>query len=770
MNDGGTIDLIFSRRDLPSPFARLEDPCLSDHKLLLWPTALRRPPPQYSTVTFRPWSKLNVNAFRSSLSDSILCHPTQWSSHSCDDLAILYDATITAILDRMIPLRTIRRRCRPSDPWYDDECKAAKCNLRRLERSIRRLPPHPEPDAEALFAAWKEGICAYRSMLRRKREAFWISKVETEQSNPRQLWRSLNSLFGRGQLLQTDRYTATDFLDFFNTKLEHARSITATADPPTFSDVSSDCQFSQFTPVSLHDVARAIRSLPDKQSICDALPTRFLKECSDLLVPFISFLFNKSLSLGLVPERWKVSRVTPLLKKGKRNADELSHYRPISNLPVLSKLLERLVTRQFLAHLRAFDLLPAFQSAYREHHSPTTTLLKITTDIFTANDKGEVTLLSSLDLASAFDVVDHPVLLQRLTSSFGVRDTVHEWFSSFLTNRHQFVSYRGVSSSTSTTSCGVPQGSVLGPILFLLFTKDIIPLVLSHGLRVHVFADDIYIYGSCPTNSTTALVANISACMETLQQWLTSNRLVLNTSKTKFMWCATTQRLRSVSQSPLSICGHLFQPVSSMRCLGVVLDPTISFSVHINNVGAMCFNILRNIRSIRRSVTRRALSFLVSALVFSRLEYCAPILCGLSEQNASRLESVINASARVLLFLPRSAPTSTHLRSLDWLPARARLQLHTAITVFKCLHELAPPYLADMFTRLSDLPGRPSLRSSATTSLLMPRTRLSSTAKRSFPPAAARIWNNLPPSVTVKSSLESFKSAARQHFMQQCFT
>ena len=607
-------------------------------------------------------------------------------------------------------------------------------------------------------------------MLRRKREAFWMSKVESEQSNPRLLWRSLNSLFGRGQPIQTDKYTATDFLNFFNTKLEHARTVTSTADPPTFSLVSSDCQLSQFTQVSSHDVARAIRSLSDKQSTCDPIPTCFLKECSDLLAPFISFLFNKSLTLGLVPERWKVSRITPLLKKGKRNANELSHYRPISNLPVLSKLLERIVAKQLLTHLRAFDLLPAFQSAYREHHSPSTALLKITTDIFTANDNGEVTLLSSLDLASAFDVVDHSVLLQRLSSSFGVRDTVHDWFTSFLISRYQFVNYRGVSSPTSPTSCGVPQGSVLGPILFLLFTKDIIPLVISQGLKVHTFADDIYVYGSCPANSTTALVEKTSACIETLQQWLTSNRLVLNTSKTTFMWCTTKHRLRHVSQSPLSICGCSFRPVSSMRCLGVVLDPTISFSVHINNTSAICFNILRNIRSIRRSVTRRALSFLVSALVFSRLEYCAPIMCGLSERNVSRLESIVNASVRVLLFLPRSTPTSAHLRSLNWLPARARLQLHTSIAVFKCLHELAPTYLADMFTRLSDLPERARLRSASTSSLLMPRTRLSSTAKRSFPSAAARIWNSLPPNVTAESRLECFRAAVKQHFIEQNFT
>ena len=240
-------------------------------------------------------------------------------------------------------------------------------------------------------------------------------------------------------------------------------------------------------------------------------------------------------------------------------------------------------------------------------------------------------------------------------------------------------------------------------------------------------------------------------------------------SKTTFMWCATKQRLPKVSQIPILICGHSFQPVSFVRCLGMDLDSTMSFSTHITNTSATCFNALRNIRSIRRSVTRSALSSLISALVFSRLEYCAPVMCGLSEHNAQRLQAIIKASVRMLLHLPRSAHTSTHLEAVQWLPARARLKLHTAITVFKCLNKLAPPYLADMFTRVSELPGRSRLRSASTASLSVPRTRLASMSKRLFPCVAARIRNNLPPSVSEKSNLNSFKSAAKQHFTESSF-
>ena len=761
---GGILDLIFSRRDLPSPRVRLEDPGLSDHRLLLWSAALTRPPPIYTNVTYRPWSQLDVNAFRRSLSNSILCDPSQWLLHSCDDLALLYDSTINAILNSTIPFRTIRCCSRPSDPWYDDECRAAKRKLRTLERRIRTSGSQSRLDIQSLTTEQKEIRRAYRLLLKRKRESFWLSKVESEHSNPRQLWRSLNSLLGRGKSQSSDAFTAADFMAFFTRRLTSLHETLINPESQTFSCIPPNCKFSSFSSVHNHEVVRGIRSLPVKQSSCDPLPTRLLKECCDLISPFISFLFNKSLALGLMPAKWKVARITPTLKKGKRDTEELSHYRPISNLPVLSKLLERIVAKQLLSHLRTFDLIPSLQSAYREHHSTSTALLKMTTDILTSMDNGEATLFCSLDLSSAFDAVDHSVLLHRLTESFGVCGTAHNWLTSFLSNRSQFVSYRGASSPRVINPIGVPQGSVLGPILFLLYTKDIIPLVLSHDLQVHMFADDIFIYGSCTTDSTTALICKISACIEALGHWLTSNRLVLNTSKTMFMWCATKERLRKVPQDPIVIGGHVSKPVSSLRCLGVVLDSTLSFSPHITKTSSTCFNALRNIRSIRRSVTSSALSSLITAFVFSRLEYCAPVLCGISEHELSRLQSIINASVRVMLFLPRSAHTSKPLAALRWLSARPRIQLHTVTTVFKCLQELAPNYLENMFTRVSDLPGRSRLRSASSASLSLPRLRLRSVSKRSFLCVGARIWNQLPPHISATTNLKLFKRAAMQHF------
>ena len=211
-----------------------------------------------------------------------------------------------------------------------------------------------------------------------------------------------------------------------------------------------------FLTLSVDDVNNPVRRLPDKQCASDPLPTSLLRENVDVLAPVEPF--NRSLLQGAVPTIFKSAYITPLLKKPDLDPAENKSYRPISNLSVLSKTLERLVARQLLDYLYAADLMPDLQSAYRANHSTETAVLKVLSDILRAVDGGDLAALALLDLSAAFDTVDHETLLHRLKQSYGLGGRAHDWFQSYLSGRFQSVRCGGTSSTPTKLYCGVPQG------------------------------------------------------------------------------------------------------------------------------------------------------------------------------------------------------------------------------------------------------------------------------------------------------------------------
>ena len=288
----------------------------------------------------------------------------------------------------------------------------------------------------------------------------------------------------------------------------------------------------------------------------------------------------------------------------------------------LSKLLERCVNKQLNDYLSANNLIPSVQSAYRKFHSTESAVLKVLSDIYAAADEKMITLLGLLDLSAAFDTVDHQILFVRLLYEYGLDGLVLGWFKSYLTDRSICVHYNGLTSETIPILYGVPQGSVLGPVIFILYVAGVINIARAHGFNAHSYADDLQIYDHSQQSSCTSLVARMSTCIVEINEWMASNRLKLNPTKTEVIWLGSPQRLKHCPVGELQIAGVGIKPTTHVRDLGVMIDNDLSLQCHVNHITRTCFYHLRQLRVIRRSLTVDTAHSLVRALVHSRLDYC----------------------------------------------------------------------------------------------------------------------------------------------------
>ena len=272
-------------------------------------------------------------------------------------------------------------------------------------------------------------------------------------------------------------------------------------------------------------------------------------------------------------------------------------------------------------------------------------------------DRGQVTtLLALFDVSAAFDSVDHSILFQRLSTSFGLAGAPLEWLRSFLSERTNCVVVGASRSRWVPAPFGVPQGSVLGPLLYILYTAGVSSLLSTCGLLHQLYADDVQAYVHCHAADAISSVSLMSHAIDALSSWMASNRLLLNPSKTQFIWLGTRRQLASID---LHLLTETFPHISfslTVRDLGVTLDQELNFSQHINSITRSCYYQLRQLRVVSRSLSHNATVTLVHAFVTSRLDQCSSVLVGLPLGLIGRLDRVLRSAARLIGHLPKYAP------------------------------------------------------------------------------------------------------------------
>lgn len=489
-----------------------------------------------------------------------------------------------------------------------------------------------------------------------------------------------------------------------------------------------------------------------------------MKNCKDLLAPFLSDVFNRSLSEGYVPKSQKSAYITPHLKKHGLDKNDKKNYRPVSNLSFLSKLLEKAVAYQLIDFLEKTNALPLHQSAYRKYFSTETALLKVFSDLCRAVDDGNVCLIGLLDLSAAFDTVDHDILISRLDLTFNIKTQALQWFKSYLSDRTQTVRISGCSSSTSHLRYGIPQGSILGPLLFVLYASPIEDIVRKHGLWSHCYADDTQIYFYCAPDQMDSLINSITSCIAELEYWMAANKLKLNTDKTEFVWVASRNRFHNIQNNTqcVNVGNAIISSSSGSRNLGVYFDQHLDMKQHILNVCRQSFFQLRQLRVICRTLPKDILKILLHSFVFSRLDYCNSLLYGLPKCYIKKLQSVQNAAARLYGGLRKYDHITPLLRDhLHWLPISARIDYKIAVLTYKALHNQAPKYMTDMCSLASESTGLSRNRSASNGKLVPTSWNTVGYGKRCFNFAAPAVWNKLPVSLIQNNCFDGFRKGLK---------
>lgn len=516
-----------------------------------------------------------------------------------------------------------------------------------------------------------------------------------------------------------------------------------------------------FHPVTEDNIRKLIISSASKSCILDPIPTYLLKECLDSLLPIITRIVNLSLLSCTVPDCFKTAAVTPLLKKTSLDSNHLQNYRPVSNLPYLSKILEKVVLEQINNHKTANDLNEKFQSAYRKNHSTETALLRINNDLLQSMDKRQCCFLVLLDLSAAFDTVNHDILLKRLSDRFGIKDDALAWITSYLKNRSHFVSINKSRSTPVLQHCNVPQGSVLGPTFFSDYISPLSDIFAKWGVSFHSYADDTQIYVPFqPGVDEDQVLRKLINCINEVRIWMAKFFLKLNDDKTDFILIGNNCFLSKVSTEYLTVGDHLVPVSDSVKNIGASFDSSLSMETEVKQKCKSAWWQLYQISKIKSFLTVDQLKTVTVSLVLSKLDQNNSLLHDLPDYLLDRLQRVQNGAARMICSAHRRSDAVPLLASLHWLPIEQRIKFKILLLVYKCLNGIGPSYLSEFLSPYTNSEPRQCLRSSMLDNLHVPRSS-NKFGDRSFVVCAPKLWNTLPVAIRGSTSVDSFKKSLK---------
>ena len=527
---------------------------------------------------YRQYTKSNIESFKRKIDETDFTGVLQ-----CNDAQkafTMYHKQYLNVYEAWFPIKTVKSNYRTRKPWLTTAIKNSIRHKNTLyKKSLKR------PSLQNI-SCYKEYKSLLNMLIKRCEKAYYEEQFRMNTNNLKRSWALIKNIIYKhrnknvstrfkfdGEAVSDKKRIAEEFNKFYvNVGLSLANKLPNSDVCPTSFIRESNMHSMGITAVTTEELFQIFRNLKDSSTGCDDIAACIVKSTFECNIDILLHIFNLSILNGIFPDELKLAKVIPLFKSG--DTMLTNNYRPVSILPLFSKVLEKLMYDRLLSFVKKYQLLYKYQFGFREYHGTDIALTVLTDKIMSAFDEGDIVLGVFLDLSKAFDTVNHEILLMKL-HKYGIRGLAYKWFSTYLSNRQQYVSFNGNDSQPQVIKCGVPQGSILGPLLFLLYVNDIANA--SSVLFMILFADDtnVFVQGK----NINKMFNTMNGELQKLAEWMCINKLSLSVKKTEYI-IFSLKRI-SVSEKQIVLNGIPIERVKMFKFLGGLIDEHLTWDQHV---------------------------------------------------------------------------------------------------------------------------------------------------------------------------------------------
>ena len=765
---GGTlIDNIFSNKQTNTIDSGLIYKSISDHLPVFYLNVSIQRPNVKINIKKRNMSKTNIELFKQNLVQN------DWlpilNDFNPESAFSKFSAEIEKNFEKCFPFKIFKqdKRKTPLNEWMDRDLLELRKNKEMLFKC--KIKDRTEESKNKFI----ESSRIYKAAVREAKRNYYSNKFNEHSKDMKKTWEIINTLIKKGKKTHSipglfqdsnkDYSTFSEIAEGFNSFFVNVGPRLANEIPQCekyFQDYMGEPtdQHFVFQNITEDIIYQTLSKLqPKKSSSHDNISTKLLVEIMPCIIFPIIHIFNLSLKMGFIPNDYKRAKVIPIFKAGEKN--RFDNYRPISLLNAFSKLLEKLVACQMMKYLNKFKILYEHQYGFRSGRNTSQPLIQLLNKIYQGlnNQTSEYTLGVFIDLKKAFDTCNIPILLSKL-NHYGFRGICNKWFSSYLNGRTQYVEINGTKSSLMDITHGVPQGSVLGPILFLLYIND---LPNATSLFSSLFADDTIFVNT--NKDLKILQETTNQELEKAKLWFQANKLSLNVSKTKFV-IFRTNKMQNVDQDFLIKIGDQEVErigndcnIKSFKFVGVYLDEYITWDKHVNHVINKVSSANFALNQLKKILPLNIRKTIYNSLVKPHIEYSIITWGNANCEGMKRLKTKQKQAIRNVANASYNAHVDPLLNNLEILNFDDTLKLCTAEFIKLLFLDKLPSSFKQIFKPMS---------SDRVVKLSIQAPKLKALEK--FPNVMfPRVWNNLNSSIRLSNSCKAVKRSIRNNSLNQ---